>query len=57
MTGVFSGAGAAHPSGAPGFTPVFIGIRVTRSLFLHVCFADLCLTQSGKTFLKITVNS
>ena len=27
-----------------GSPPVFSGIRVTRSLFLHVCFADLCLS-------------
>ena len=33
-----SGAGAAYPSEAPEFTPVFIGVRVTRSLVLYVCF-------------------
>ena len=26
---VASGAGTAYPSGAPGFTPVFSGVRVT----------------------------
>ena len=32
------------PSGAPQFTPVFSGIRVTRSLVLYVCFVDRCLS-------------
>jgi hypothetical protein len=27
-----------------GSPPVFSGVRVTRSLFLYVCFADLCLS-------------
>ena len=26
------------------FTPVFSGVRVTRSLFLYVCFVDRCLS-------------
>jgi hypothetical protein len=33
----------AHASGAPEFTPVFSGVRVTRSLVLYVCFVDHCL--------------
>jgi hypothetical protein len=33
-----------YPSGAPGFTPVFNGVRVTRSLVLYVCFVDRCLS-------------
>ena len=28
-TGAASGAGTAHPSGAPEFSPVFSGVRVT----------------------------
>jgi hypothetical protein len=36
MTGATSGAGTAHPSGAPKFTPVFSGVRV--------CFVDHCLS-------------
>ena len=36
-------AGTAYPSGAPEFTPVFSGVRVTRSLVLYVCFVDRCL--------------
>jgi hypothetical protein len=36
-------AGTAYPSGAPKFTPGFSGVRVTRSLVLHVCFVDRCL--------------
>jgi len=43
-TGVTSGARTADPSGAPEFTPVFSGVRVTRSLVLCVCFVDLCLS-------------
>ena len=38
-----SGAGTAYPSGAPEFTPVLSGVRVTRSLVLYVCFVDRCL--------------
>jgi hypothetical protein len=36
--------GTAYPSGAPEFTPVFGGVRVTRSLVLCVCFVDRCLS-------------
>jgi hypothetical protein len=35
-TGVTNGAGTDYPSGAPQFTPVFSGVRVTRSLVLYV---------------------
>ena len=35
-TGATKGAGTAYPSGAQEFTPVFSGIRVTRSLVLCV---------------------
>ena len=35
-TGNTSGAGTAHPSGAPEFNPGFSGVRVTRSLALCV---------------------
>ena len=31
-------------SGAPGFTPVFSGIRVTRSFSLFICVVDICLS-------------
>jgi len=44
MTDVTSGAGTAYPSGAPEFTPIFSGVRVTRSLVLYVCFVDHCLS-------------
>jgi hypothetical protein len=37
-------AGTAYPSGASEFTPVFSGVRVTRSLYLYVCFVDRCVT-------------
>jgi hypothetical protein len=33
-----------NPSGAPEFTLVFSGVRVTRSLVLCVCFVDRCLS-------------
>jgi hypothetical protein len=35
MPGNTSGAGTAHSSGAPEFTSVFSGVRVTRSLVLE----------------------
>ena len=35
-----SGVGTAHTSGAPDFTPIFSGVRVTRSLDWCVCFVD-----------------
>jgi hypothetical protein len=41
---VASGAGTAYPSGATEFTPVFSGVRVTRSLVLCVCFVDRYLS-------------
>jgi hypothetical protein len=41
--GTTSGARTAYPCGAPEFTPVFSGVRVTRTLVLCVCFADRCL--------------
>ena len=34
---------ATYPSEAPSHTPVFSGVRVTRSLVLWVCFVDCCL--------------
>jgi hypothetical protein len=43
-TGATNGAGTAYPSEAPEFTPVFSGVRVTRSLVLYVCFVDRCLS-------------
>jgi len=33
MTGVTSGTGTAYPSGAPEFTQIFGGVRVTQSDF------------------------
>ena len=36
MADATSGAGTADPSGTPEFTPGFSGVRVTRSLVLHV---------------------
>jgi len=38
------GAGTAYPSGAPELTPIFDGVRVTRSVVLCVCFVDRCLS-------------
>ena len=43
-TGATSGAGSAGPSGAPEFTPVISGIRVTRTLASYVCFVDGCFS-------------
>jgi hypothetical protein len=42
--GATSGAGTTYPSGAHAFTPVYRGVRVTRSSVLYVCFADRCLS-------------
>ena len=36
-TGVACGAGTTHPSGAPDFTPIFVGF------VLLLCFVDRCL--------------
>jgi len=49
-SGATSGAGTAYPSGAPEFTPVFSGVRVTRSLVLCVCFVDRCLALCTFSF-------
>jgi len=38
--GATSGAATANLSGASEFTPDFIGVRVTLSLVLCVCFVD-----------------
>jgi len=50
---ISSGAGIAYPSGAPEFTPVFSGVRVTRSLVLYVCFVDLCLSCCTFSFCHL----
>jgi hypothetical protein len=39
-TGVTSGTGTAYPSGAPEFTLVFSGVRVTRSLYFCVVTSE-----------------
>ena len=57
MMGVTSRAGTAYPSGAPEFTPVFSGVRVTRSLVLYVCFVDRCLSFKFVLFLLAIVLS
>jgi hypothetical protein len=57
MMGVTSRAGTAYPSGAPEFTPVFSGVRVTRSLVLYVCFVDRCLSFKFLLFLLAIVLS
>jgi hypothetical protein len=44
MTGATSGAKTPYPSGAHEFTPVFSGVRVTRSLVLYVCFVGRSLS-------------
>ena len=55
-TGVASGAGTAYPSGAPEFTPIFNGVRVTQSLVLYVCFVDRCLSFCIFFFLAIVLS-
>ena len=41
---------ATNPSEAPAHTPVFSGVRVTRSLVLWVCFVDCCLILLSFSF-------
>jgi len=41
MMGATSGAGTAYPFGVPEFTPVFSGVRFTRSLVFCVMFCRL----------------
>ena len=53
--GVTSGVGTAYPSGASEFNPVFIGVRVTHSLVLCVCFVDRCLSFSPFSFGQLSV--
>ena len=55
-TGATSGAGTAYPSEAPEFTPVFSGVRVTRSLVLCVCFVDFAICMYCKEFSKFIPN-
>jgi len=55
--GVPNGAGTAYPSGAPEFTPVSSGVRVTRSLVLCVCFVDRCLSFCPFSFGQCVVCS
>ena len=45
-TGATSGAGTAHPSGVPEFSPVFSGVRVTRSLVLCMFCRSLFVQMS-----------
>ena len=46
-----SGAGTSDDSGAPEFTPVFSGVRITRSLVLFVfCLVDRCVSFSTFSF-------
>jgi hypothetical protein len=47
LTGATSGAGTAYTSGAPEFSPVFSGVRVTRSLVLCVCFGHCVVCSSS----------
>jgi hypothetical protein len=42
--GATNGIGTTHPSGVHEFTPVFSGVRVTRSLGLYVYFVDRYLS-------------
>jgi hypothetical protein len=43
-TSATSGSGSTDASGAPEFTPVFRGTRVTRPLAWYVCLADCCFS-------------
>jgi len=50
-------AGTAYHSRAPTFTPVFSGVRVTRSLVLYVCFVESCLSFCPFSFGHCVVSS
>jgi hypothetical protein len=56
MTGATNGGRTAYPFGAPGFTPVFGGVHVTRFLVLCVCFVDRCLSFCTFFFLAILLS-
>jgi hypothetical protein len=56
-TGATSGARTAYPSGAPEFTQVSTGVRVTRSLVLCACFVDRCLSFFPFSFCNCVVCS
>ena len=53
--GVTSGVRTADTSGAPEFTPVSSGVRVTPSLVLYVCFVDRCLSFCTFSFFFWTL--
>ena len=43
-TGTTNGAGTANLPEHLSSTPIFSGVRVTRSLVIRVCFVDRCLS-------------
>jgi hypothetical protein len=45
MTGATSGAGTTYPSGAPKFTPVFSGVRVTFQEFVFIWLLALSIYE------------
>jgi hypothetical protein len=55
LTPSTSGAGTTYPSGAHEFKPGFIGVRVTRSEVLYVCFVDRCLSFCTFSFANCGV--
>ena len=54
FTGVTSGAGTAYHSEHLSSSPVYSGVRVTRSLALCVCFVDRCLSFCTFSYGLIT---
>ena len=52
--GTTSGAGTAYRSGAPEFTPVFSGVRVTRYLILCEYFVNRCLSFCNFSFWPLS---
>jgi hypothetical protein len=54
-TGATSEAGTTYHSIVHEFTPGFIGVRVTRSLVLYVCFVDRCLSLCSFSFSHCVV--
>ena len=55
-TGRTSGAGTVYPSGAPEFTPVFSGVRVTRSLVVCVCVLKIVVCPFVLFLLDIVLS-
>ena len=55
LLAITCGEGTAYSSGAPEFTPVFSGVRVTLSIVSCVYFVDRCLSICPFPFVHCVV--